>query len=98
MTGAAIVDGTLVHELGDGLLRVRVDWPGVSELAAGDPVALRLADDPDRYLGVVLAVLEDYHITVLLDRVAMTEQVMIGDESDRVPDVIETLGLDPRYG
>jgi predicted component of type VI protein secretion system len=94
------VDGSLVQELGEAVLRVQVVRPNASDLEPGDPVALRfLNDDQTRYLGVVLSIVdEEQRIMVLLDRTAMTEQVVHSADGDRVPGVEESLGLDPRYG
>ncbi|MGH1488322.1 MAG: hypothetical protein ACRBK7_02840 [Acidimicrobiales bacterium] len=72
---AAFVDGTLVAEVGEGLVRVRVDSPNVSELAPGTAIELTLSGDPRQYLGTILTMGGEGDITVLLDLGAITEQV-----------------------
>lgn len=79
---AVAVDGTLVAEVGEGLVRVQVAPAIASELELGTSIELRLGGDPRRYFGTVLAVNASDDLTVLLDPVSMTDREALVEDLD----------------
>lgn len=83
---ADVLQATLVAEVGDGLVHVRIDSPGAANLELGSAVELKIGGDARHHVGTVLAILEQGHIKVLLDPAAMTEL------DAQVEDLDDTLG------
>ena len=78
------VDGTLVQEVNNETLKVRVSSPDFSELKPGISIALKMVDRGDRCLGTVLALHEDQQITVLMDWDSLIEQEARVENVDQV--------------
>ena len=74
------VDGEVVGQSFGALLQIKVHQPPTtSVLSTGQSIAFRGHTNNDRYLGTVTAIEGPDLMSVLLDRVAMTEQIVVGE-------------------
>ena len=74
------VDGEVVGQSFGALVQIKIHQPPTtSVLSTRQSIAFRGHTDSNRYLGTVTAIEGPNLMSVLLDRIAMTEQIAVGD-------------------